>query len=105
MQRVMGTFAPTRRGTRLRVAASKVEKQSMGRRGVFARLGLEREDLVAIPLCALWGAGMMRLAAQALAVLQSAPPTAVELALRAGQSPWLAALKLPVIVVKKWLGW
>ena len=89
----------------MRVAASKDAEPNLERRSGLSRLGLEREDLVAIPLCALWGAGMMRLAAQALAVLQSAPPAAVELAFRAGQSPWPAALRLPVIVLKKWLGW
>lgn len=108
MQRAMGSFAPTRRGTRLRLAASKERKRSPVagfRRRLLDRIGIEQEDLVAIPLCVLWASGMVRMAAQAFALMQSVQPAAVELTLRGAQSPWATALKLPVLLVRKWLGW
>lgn len=109
MQRVMGTFAPTRRGTRLRIAASKEGERRQPvtqlRRRLLDRIGLEREDLFAIPLCVLWASGMMRLAAQAFAVMQSVQPAAMALTVSAGQSPWLTALRLPVLMVRKYFGW
>ena len=109
MQRVMGTFAPTRPGTRLRLAASKKGTQSVPvaepRQGVLARFGLEREDFFAIPLCAMWAAGVMRMAVQVFAVMQSVQPAAMELALRGGDSPWTAALRLPMVIVRNWFGW
>lgn len=108
MQRAMGTFAPTRRGTRLRLAASKegrLAPVTSFRGRLLDRIGMEQEDLVAIPLCVLWASGMVRMAAQAFALMQSVQPAAVELTLRSAQSPWVTAMKLPVLLVRKWLGW
>ena len=47
------------------------------RNGLLARLGLQREDWVAIPVCALWAIGMVLWSASsALRFVPYAPPNA-----------------------------
>jgi len=72
-------------------------------RGILARLGLEREDLLAIPLCLLWGMGYVMscigvsgafIASASQATAGSGGPLAL----------WQSVISVPLALMRQFLG-